>query len=287
MKCVRLVLLTLLLLPGVAAAQQASGPSVAVTVTVTDSSGAPIPNADVVVAIRSQFAEHDVDASGTVQLTLTRECYGVSAEADGFGHASQSIDLASADGRAIAAKGVHLVLPRYAAADGPPPAPLFARYVQPTPTLASAPPATPGENPGTLTVSNAETHNGETFRIHQLAAYKHITVTVHNAHTNVDEMYSGVPIDLLLLAAHAPLGDQLHGKAMTTGVVARGSDGYQVLLSLAEVDPAFHGGGVIVADALDGKPIEKNGPFQLVVSEDKRPARRVRNLVSISVVNVQ
>jgi hypothetical protein len=91
---------------------------------------------------------------------------------------------------------------------------------------------------------------------------------------------------LLLIAAHAPLGDMLHWKAMTTGVVARGSDGYEVLLSLAEVDPTFHGGDVIVADALDGKPIEKNGPFQLVVSEDKRPARWVRNLTTLTVVDV-
>jgi hypothetical protein len=255
-------------------------------VTVTDSSGAPIPNADVQVRIHSQISGSLADASGMVQLKLTRESYGLTAGADGFGHASQSIDLASADGRAIAAKGIHLILPRYTAADGPPPAPMFTRYFQPTPTLAPAPSATPGENPGMLTVSSAETHYGEIFRLHQLAAYKHVTVTVHNAHTNADETYSGVPIDLLLLAAHAPLGDQLHGKAMTTGVIARGSDGYEVLLSLAEVDPAFHGGDVIVADALDGKPIEKNGPFQLVVSEDKRPARWVRNLVSISLVDV-
>jgi hypothetical protein len=267
--------------------RRASGPPVPVTVTVTDSSGAPILNAEVVVAIRSQFAGHDVDASGTAHLNLSRESYSVCAEADGFGQAGQSIDLASQDGRAIAAKGVHLILPRYTAADGPPPALMFTRYVQPTPTLPPAPPATPGENPGTLTVSSAETHYGEIFRLHQLAAYKHVTVTVHNAHTNTDETYSGVPIDLLLLAAHAPVGDQLHGKAMMNGVIARGSDGYEVLLSLAEVDPAFHGGDVIVADALDGKPIEKNGPFQLVVSQDKRPARWVRNLVSISLVNVQ
>jgi hypothetical protein len=280
------ILAFILLMPATAAAQQASGPSVPVTVTVTDSSGAPIPNADVQVRIHSQISGSLADASGMVQLKLTRESYGLTAGADGFGHASQSIDLASADGRAIAAKGIHLILPRYTAADGPAPAPMFTGYVQPTPTLAPAPSATPGENPGTLTVSSAETHYGEIFHLHQLAAYKHVTVTVHNAHTNADETYSGVPIDLLLLAAHAPLGDQLHGKAMTTGVIARGSDGYEVLLSLAEVDPAFHGGDVIVADALDGKPIEKNGPFQLVVSEDKRPARWVRNLVSISLVDV-
>ncbi len=92
-----------------------------------------------------------------------------------------------------------------------------------------------------------------------------------------------MPLATLLAAVHAPLGSDMHGAAMTTGVIARGSDGYAVLLSLAEVDPAFHSGDVIVADARDGKPLDKNGPMQLVVSEDKRPARWVRNLVAIEV----
>ena len=116
---------------------------------------------------------------------------------------------------------------------------------------------------------------------------EHVTVTVHNAHTNADETYSGVAMATLLANLQAPLGDELHGKAMTMGVVARGSDGYEVLLSLAEVDPAFHSGHVIVADARDGKPIDKNGPLQLVVSDDKRPARWVHNLVSIELKDVR
>jgi len=58
--------------------------------------------------------------------------------------------------------------------------------------------------------------------------------------------------------------------------------GPPVVLSLAEVDPAFHQGQVIVADTRDGQQLGKNGPFQLIVSDDKRPARWVHNLVSIT-----
>jgi len=37
-----------------------------------------------------------------------------------------------------------------------------------------------------------------------------------------------------------------------------------------------------VADTLSGKPLdEHNGPLKLVVTEDMRPARSVRNLVQI------
>jgi hypothetical protein len=64
-------------------------------------------------------------------------------------------------------------------------------------------------------------------------------------------------------------------------VLAVGTDKYRAIYSLAEVDPAFHSGTVIVADREDGQTIAKDGPFKLVNTEDKRPARWVRNLASI------
>ena len=70
------------------------------------------------------------------------------------------------------------------------------------------------------------------------------------------------------------------------GIVAQGTDSYGVLYSLAEVDPAIHTGDVIVADTLDGQELGKDGAFKMVSSEERRPARWVRNLTSISVVKV-
>jgi hypothetical protein len=110
----------------------------------------------------------------------------------------------------------------------------------------------------------------------------HVSLTVHNSHTDAAETYSGVPLAVLLAKANAPLGKELRGKAMTSYVIATGSDGYSAVLSLAEVDPDFHGGQVMVSDTRDGQPLGKNGPFQLIVSDDKRPARWVHNLISIT-----
>lgn len=110
------------------------------------------------------------------------------------------------------------------------------------------------------------------------------TVTVHNPHTNADETYSGVALIDLLASLGVPRGKDLHGKALLDNVVATGSDGYKAVLALAEVDPEFHPGEVLVAEQVDGKPLDaKTGPFRLVVTEDKRPARSVHNLVSIQV----
>jgi DMSO/TMAO reductase YedYZ molybdopterin-dependent catalytic subunit len=116
----------------------------------------------------------------------------------------------------------------------------------------------------------------------------HITVTIHNSHTNADETYSGVRLADLLAKLGAPLGKDLRGEALSAYVVAHGSDGYEAVLALAEVDPSFHPGEVLIADLTDGKPLDAHsGPFRLVVTEDKRPARSVRNLVSIELKSAQ
>lgn len=120
-----------------------------------------------------------------------------------------------------------------------------------------------------------------------LKALPHKSITVFNAHSKKSENYSGVVLADLLVRVNAPLGERLRGKLFMTGVVAEGMDGYQVLYAVAEVDPAMHNGDVIVADGVDGQPLGRNGTFQLVNSEDKRPARWVRNLDRLLVVPIE
>jgi len=130
-------------------------------------------------------------------------------------------------------------------------------------------------------------HTPVTFSPSDFSALPHVTLTVHNSHTNADETYSGVPLATLLAKVNAPMGGDLKGATMTSYVVATGSDNYSVLLSLAEVDPSFHGGQVLVADTRDGQPITASGPFELIVSDDKRPARWVHNLIAITLQNAR
>jgi hypothetical protein len=114
-----------------------------------------------------------------------------------------------------------------------------------------------------------------------LAALPHTTVTVHNEHTKADETYSGVPLIALL----TPLGvtDKPRGKDLRLYIAAAGSDGYEVVYSIGEVTPDVHDATVLVADAENGAPIIADGPLKLVATGEKRPARWVRNLVSIKV----
>jgi hypothetical protein len=145
--------------------------------------------------------------------------------------------------------------------------------------LLAQQPAAPSKDELTLLYGD---HKSVVLSAADLKAVPHISVTIHNPHTNADETYSGVRLADLLAKVGAPLGSELRGKALASYVVATGSDGYKAVLALGEIDPGFHPGEVLVADTMDGKPLDAHsGPFKLVVTEDKRPARSVRNLVSI------
>ena len=120
----------------------------------------------------------------------------------------------------------------------------------------------------------------------EFAALPHKTVSVFNSHSKANEQYAGVPLSDLLAKVGVPVGEKVRGKAFLSGVIAEGTDKYEVLYALAEVDSSIHAGDVIVADSVDGHKLEKDGAFKMVSTEEKRPARWVRNLTSIKVVEV-
>jgi DMSO/TMAO reductase YedYZ molybdopterin-dependent catalytic subunit len=118
-----------------------------------------------------------------------------------------------------------------------------------------------------------------------LGGFPRKTVTVTNEHTGKQETYQGVPLAELLKRAGVPQGSALRGAAMATYILAEGEDGYRVVFSLAELDSGIQDADVLVADTIDGGPIpDKLGPFRLIAPHEKRPARWVRMLRSITVV---
>jgi Oxidoreductase molybdopterin binding domain len=100
--------------------------------------------------------------------------------------------------------------------------------------------------------------------------------------------YEGVLVGELLKRAGAPVGAELRGNAVASYIVASASDGYQVVFSLAELDPAFTGSEIIVADTVDGKPLfAYQGAFRIVAPKDLRGARSIRMLETINVVRLK
>lgn len=110
-------------------------------------------------------------------------------------------------------------------------------------------------------------------------------LTVVNPHDKKTENYEGVLLEELLRKAGVQQGENLRGPALACYVLAEAADGYRVVFSLAEVDSGILDSEVMVADTMDGAPLgDKVGPFRLVAPHEKRPARWVRMLKSITVV---
>jgi DMSO/TMAO reductase YedYZ molybdopterin-dependent catalytic subunit len=115
----------------------------------------------------------------------------------------------------------------------------------------------------------------------------HVETTATDAHSGKKTTFRGVWLSELLSRAGVPLGEKLRGKELATYIVAEASDGYRVVFSLGEVDPSLSGGGVLLADTADGQPLDAaTGPYRLVVPQDKRPARWVRQLIVLRLVKV-
>ena len=92
---------------------------------------------------------------------------------------------------------------------------------------------------------------------------------------------------LCLQKAGAPFGKQLRGKVLSTYVLAKAMDGYQVIFTLGELDPDFGNESILLADKRDGKPLpDKQGPFRLVCPNDHEGARSVRMLETLEVVRL-
>ncbi len=125
-----------------------------------------------------------------------------------------------------------------------------------------------------------------TFQLADLAAMPRQTITLTEPDGSKDE-YEGVPVIELLKKAGAPSGKTLRGKALTTYVVAKAHDGYQVVYSLAELDPDLTQGKFIVADKRNGKPLfDYQGPLRIVAGTDKEAARSIRMLEELEVVRL-
>src|SRR6195256_3870145 len=112
--------------------------------------------------------------------------------------------------------------------------------------------------------------------------------TVRTTSNGMETVYEGVWVHEILKKAGVPQGSELRGKALAGYVLAEAQDGYQVVFSLGELDPAFVDNEILLADTANGKPLfGAQGRFRLVVPKDKPGARSVRMLTKLEVVQLR
>jgi DMSO/TMAO reductase YedYZ molybdopterin-dependent catalytic subunit len=99
-----------------------------------------------------------------------------------------------------------------------------------------------------------------------------------------EHSFKGVALATVLDSAGVTLGKDLRGENLAKYVIITAADNYQVVYSLAELDPEFTSNTVLLCTHVDGKLLPKGeGPFRLVNPIDKRPARWIREITSIKV----
>jgi DMSO/TMAO reductase YedYZ molybdopterin-dependent catalytic subunit len=96
--------------------------------------------------------------------------------------------------------------------------------------------------------------------------------------------FEGVALVEVLRLAGVEFGDKLRGKNLALFLVVDATDGYRVVFALPELDPAFRDEVIILADRRDGKELsEAEGPWRIVVANEKRHARWVRQVVALTI----
>lgn len=102
-----------------------------------------------------------------------------------------------------------------------------------------------------------------------------------------ERTYEGVRLAEILKRAGQPLGEQLRGGAqLTRYIVASAHDGYRVLFSIPEIDPAFSDDCAFVADTVEGQALSgQEGPLRIIVPGEKREARWIRMVERIEVMS--
>jgi DMSO/TMAO reductase YedYZ molybdopterin-dependent catalytic subunit len=112
--------------------------------------------------------------------------------------------------------------------------------------------------------------------------------SVKTMSNGMETVYEGVWLHEVLKRAGVPQGEALRGKALASYVLAQAQDGYQVVFSLGELDPAFIDNEILLADTANGKALfGSQGRFRLVVPKDKPGARSVRMLTKLEVVQLR
>ncbi|BCM89708.1 hypothetical protein IAD21_01555 [Abditibacteriota bacterium] len=94
----------------------------------------------------------------------------------------------------------------------------------------------------------------------------------------------GVPLWALVSAATPKLDPKSKHSESRFVVLARGKDGYLSSFAYPDLMPDTGNQGVFVVWEANGKPLSaKEGPFRLVVPDDKKPMRWVYNLTAIEI----
>jgi hypothetical protein len=119
-----------------------------------------------------------------------------------------------------------------------------------------------------------------------IEALPHVKVTT--GASGVSTTFDGVPLKAVLERGGVGFGETLKGKRMASCLLVEAADGYRVVIALPEIDAAFTDKQIVLAFLKDGKPLDdKEGPYRIVMPDEKRMARWVKQVTALKIVSVR
>ena len=120
----------------------------------------------------------------------------------------------------------------------------------------------------------------------ELESLPRVKVTASD-HSSSPVDFEGVTLKSVLEKAGVPFGESMKGKRLANCLLVEAADGYRAVIALPELDPAFTEKQVVLTFLREGKPLsEKEGPFRIVIPDEKRMARWVRQVTTLKIVDV-
>jgi DMSO/TMAO reductase YedYZ molybdopterin-dependent catalytic subunit len=107
-------------------------------------------------------------------------------------------------------------------------------------------------------------------------------------HGGKESEFEGLALVAVLTLAGVKFGEDLRGKNLELYLVVEAADGYRAVFALPELDPAYTDKVILLADKRDGKSMDaREGPLRIVVPDEKRHARWVRQVTGLVVKRAQ
>jgi hypothetical protein len=124
----------------------------------------------------------------------------------------------------------------------------------------------------------------------------HVKVVTHGSENHGSDnhgsennaTFEGVALKTVLEKGGVEFGHSMRGKRLASCLLVEAADGYSAVIALPEIDPDFTDKQIVLAFLQDGKPLDaKAGPYRIVIPDEKRMARWVRQVTTLKIVDVQ
>jgi hypothetical protein len=137
------------------------------------------------------------------------------------------------------------------------------------------------QTPPALTVQGVD---GKSITLSMADLSKLPQQTVKTTDHGTPATFEGVLLSDVLAKVATPTGEKFHSTAASYYLLVEGADGYRAVYAWAELDRSFTDRNMYLVTKRDGKPLpEKAGPLQLVAPGEKRGARWVRQVRSLTI----